>query len=158
MGRVRSATLVDVDAIAAVHRLSRADYYGLPADENDDRAAMWEHFLGEPNRSTFVAETSGKVVAVMSTHRSADPDAAVELTAIYVHPEHFGEGIGSALYKVFDDERMADESAVLEVWAGNRRAIAFYERRGWTRTATTRPGPQETPFVTYRLEARRGAG
>ena len=152
---VRPATLADVDRIAAVHRLSRADYYGSSPDDNDGREAMWTHFLSEPSRVTYVAEMSGCVEAVMSALRSVDPDAAFELTAIYVHPARFGEGIGSRLYQVFDDGRGDDEIAVLEVWEGNRRAVDFYERRGWMRAQTTRPGPQDIPFVTYRLEARR---
>lgn len=158
MDRVRRAELADVDQIAAVHRLSRADYYGIRPDEHDDRAAMWQHFLGEPNRITYVAEGSDEILAVMSAQRPADPVEVLELSAVYVHPAHFGRGIGSRLYDVFDAERKPSEAGVLEVWAGNRRAIDFYERRGWTPTSTTRPGPQDLPFVTYRLAVRTDVG
>lgn len=115
---------------------------------------MWKHLLGESGRLTYVAETSDQIEAFMSARRLADRDGALELSAIYVHPAHFGRGIGSRLYQVFESERRSDEPAVLEVWEGNRRAVDFYERRGWTRTDEARPGPRKVPFVTYRLTAR----
>lgn len=150
--------LTDAQQIAEVHRLSRAEYYGLPPDENDEREAMWKHFLCEMDRITYVVENSGVIVAVMSARHLNDPVAACEMTAIYVHPQHFGRGVGSRLYDAFEDERRVDEAGVLEVWAGNHRAIEFYQRRGWTLTPKTRVGPQDIPFVTYCLVARRPAG
>lgn len=104
MEGIRPAIDADADGIAAVHRLSRAVYYGVVPDPKDERATMWAQLLTEEARLTWVAE---------------------------------------------DD----DEVGVLEVWAGNQRAIDFYRRRGWRRTATERPGPQDRPFVTYELAA-----
>lgn len=151
---VRPATVADVDRIAAVHRLSRAAYYGSSPDDRDGREVMWVHFLGEPFRVTYVAETSCRVEGVMSARRSVAGEGALELAAIYVHPSRFREGIGSRLYQVFDELREDGEAGVLEVWEGNHRAVDFYERRGWLRTDAARPGPQDLPFVTYRLGAR----
>lgn len=150
---IRLAAPADVDAIAAVHRLSRATYYGSSPDANDGREDMWAHFLADPDMVTHVVLTSGHVDAVMSARWVTDPEPAYELSAFYVHPDRTGQGIGSRLYEVFEDGRSGHEPAVLEVWDGNERAIRFYERRGWRRTGVTRPGPQGNPYVAYRLDA-----
>jgi ribosomal protein S18 acetylase RimI-like enzyme len=151
---VRPAALDDAREIASVHRLSRADYYGVPSDPDDDREAMWAQFLAQPERVTFVAEASGAIVGFMSAQRVTSRAAELKMTAIYVHPSRYGSGIGSRLHDLFDGERASEEPGVLEVWAGNVRAIDFYRRRGWIPTSGARPGPQDIDFVTYRLPAR----
>ncbi len=148
---LRRAVLADAREIASVHRVSRADYYGVPPEADDDREAMWAHFLVQQGRVTHVAQASGAVVGFMSALHLTDPAIEVKLTALYVLPTHYGQGIGSLLHDTFLEGRGHDEPGVLEVWAANRRAVGFYERRGWLATATTRPGPQDVAFVTYRL-------
>ena len=150
MEQVRRAVLADADQIAAVHRLSRATYYGPTPDDSDDRAAMWRQLLSGPDRLTYVVELSGRVVAFMSTRRDIG-SATLELSAIYVHPERFGQGLGSRLYRVFEGERGPGERAVLEVWAANTRTIDVYKNRGWTPTSSTRDGPKGIPLVAYEL-------
>ncbi|MFC6341240.1 GNAT family N-acetyltransferase [Nocardioides hankookensis] len=139
-----------------MHRQSRADYYGEPPVEGDDREAMWAHLLTQPERSTSVAESPESVVGFMSARRHPGGAGELELTALYVLPNLYDQGIGSRLHDVFDTERGDDRVGLLEVWAGNRRAISFYERRGWEATVTTRPGPQGIDFVTYRLRPTTG--
>ena len=150
----RPAVTTDVPALAHVHRLSRALYYGTTADADDNREEMWAHFLGQPARITHVTEESGVVVGLMSAARRREPEPALELTALYVLPTRVGHGIGGRLHERFEGERHRDEPGVLEVWAGNDHAIRFYGRRGWIATSTTRPGPDGVDFVTYRLPGR----
>ncbi len=142
----------DATDIGRVHRLSRAWYYGTEADPADGRDEMWRELLSRPGRSTCVAELGGAVVGFLSMLRPAEPGAPLEMTALYVLPDHIGSGIGARLYEDFERERRPDEHAVLEVWAGNERACAFYIARGWVRTTTSRPGPQGQDFVTFVLE------
>jgi ribosomal protein S18 acetylase RimI-like enzyme len=152
--RTRPAVLADAADIAAVHRLSRASYYGEAPDPEDDRAAMWAQLLTEASgdaRLTWVVEDKGGVVGFLSVRRPPERAGTLELTAIYVRPENFGQGVGSRLYDVFVDARDGEEAGTLEVWAGNRQAIDFYRHRGWTATTSERPGPQGRPFVTYEL-------
>jgi ribosomal protein S18 acetylase RimI-like enzyme len=152
---LRRARLTDAREIARVHRLSRAHYYGVLPESNDDREAMWAHLLSQHDRLTWIAEASGAIVGFLSArHSGALPDAELELTAIYVLPEHYGRGVGSRLHDAFERERGSDVSGVLEVWAANSRAIEFYRRRGWIPTETVRPGPQDAEFVTYQLRSR----
>jgi len=152
--RLRPGTDRDVEEIAHVHRLSRAWYYGTEADPGDGREATWAHLIAQPGRRFHVAVRSDRLVGFMSAIRTEDLEPTLELTALYVLPEHLGSGVGPRLYEQFDAERRDVDTGLLEVWRGNARATSFYVRRGWTPTATTRPGPQDLDFVTYRLAPR----
>ncbi len=60
-------------------------------------------------------------------------DGVGELYAINVDPDHWGTGAGVALIDAAVDALQASgfTSAVLWVHPDNRRARAFYARRGW---------------------------
>jgi len=150
---LRRALLGDAASIARVHRLSRAVYYREPPVEDDDREAMWSHLLRQRDRDTYAAETAGSIVGFMSARHIPGPPSEFELTALYVLPSEYNRGVGSRLYNLFDRERGHGTPGILEVWAGNPRAIDFYRRRGWVSTYTSRPGPQCVDFITYRLPA-----
>lgn len=163
--RMRPATTGDVRAIAHVHRWSRAAYYGTTADPDDGREEMWAHLLGQPERIAHVVEDDNQIIGFLLTRRVAEPEVALEMMALYVLPDRHGQGYGAQLYELFESELGPGELGVLEVWAGNDRAIAFYRARGWRPTERTRPGPQGCGYVTYRLPAvteepgpRAGAG
>ncbi|WP_137283978.1 GNAT family N-acetyltransferase [Halorussus salinisoli] len=73
-----------------------------------------------------------------------DEDAAAQLPRIYVHPDHWGEGVGSAIIDRIETwvaERGA-ERLRLVVLADNEVGNAFYERRGY-RTV----GSRESEFA-----------
>jgi ribosomal protein S18 acetylase RimI-like enzyme len=87
---------------------------------------------------TYVAEIDGAFAGycyVAAPSREADlgPEAA-ELVAMYVDPAHWRQGVGNALMRVAL-ERLAGlpyTEAVLWTFKENDRAIAFYERYGWS--------------------------
>jgi GNAT superfamily N-acetyltransferase len=74
----------------------------------------------------------------------------LELHALYVLPEHWGTGVGPALYDRFPP-RLGEAVGVLDVWDGNRRAIRFYERRGWVLDGRSRPASDGTAYVGMTL-------
>jgi ribosomal protein S18 acetylase RimI-like enzyme len=147
---LRRAVRADAPAIAAVHRLSRAAYYGDAPADDDGREDMWRHLMGQSGAVTYVVEDDGEIVAFMSARRVDSPVKALEMSALYVLPDRFGRGTGTRLHQVFESALRDDEVARLEVWEGNLRAIDFYRRHGWTATSVTRPGPHDKPFITYR--------
>jgi ribosomal protein S18 acetylase RimI-like enzyme len=151
---LRLAGPEDAPAVAHVHRESRSWYYQVPPDPRDGRESLWQSLLSDPRQTTYVAlEQGGTLVGFVSSHRPERDGGPVKLDSLYVLPSHFAQGIGSALYRKFDACERRGGPALLEVWSLNSRAIAFYVRRGWVETSTERPGPQEQPFVTYRLAA-----
>lgn len=145
---LRAATVEDAAAIAAIHVASRAAYYGEhldPAEAARDREPMWRRLVAEGGRVTVVAEDEG-----LTGFLHVRLGKTLELVSIYVLPEMFGRGIGSALHDRFEEIR-GGRPAELEVWDGNARAQAFYAARGWRATDRTRDGITGIPFVTWRL-------
>ncbi len=86
--RLRLAGVGDAEAVAHVHRLSRAQYYGTEADPGDGREAFWSGLLAEPDRATHLAEAAGRVIGFVSSIRVVEPTSGLELTSPYVLPEH----------------------------------------------------------------------
>lgn len=78
----------------------------------------------------------------------------MELIGLYVLPEAWGSGVGHDLHQRFVGLLGSAPRAtkgVLEVWNGNRRALAFYQRHGWAADGRCRPGPGARPFLGLRL-------
>jgi ribosomal protein S18 acetylase RimI-like enzyme len=103
----------------------------------------------------IVAEVDGEVVGFVSVGASRDDDADGELYAIYVHPDHWGTGVGRALMEAGEAElrRLGHRDVVLWVLDDNPRARRFYERAEWATDGATR-GIEifgaEVPEVRYR--------
>jgi ribosomal protein S18 acetylase RimI-like enzyme len=165
---IRWATLEDARAIAAVHIASwRAAYRGLMPDRTLDELTVegrqrdWQEWLAEEGerRQTLVAERDGKIEAFctleMPSREEDEPEGVAGIPALYAHPDAFGRGAGPALMDAAIEamrERGYRES-ILWVLEGNRRAEAFYERRGWKRDGGARAA--DYPGVTYASEADR---
>lgn len=82
-------------------------------------------------------------------------DDEAGLKAIYVDPDHWGRGVGTALLERGVDLLPADVGALrLEVLAGNHAARRFYEARGFERTGTSETdiGGESYESVVYALE------
>lgn len=73
--------------------------------------------------------------------RSADDEsssAVAKLTRLYVHPAHWGQGLGTALLERGEEALREDgyDRLRLEVFAENGDGRRFYEGRGFEQTAT----------------------
>jgi GNAT superfamily N-acetyltransferase len=111
--------------------------------------ARWEASLEDAGTRILVAEVDGRVVGVAAV-------AGEWLDALYVVPEHWSSGIGSALHdRALDDLRTLGASRChLWVLEENEQARRFYERRGWRQNETTRlvPYPPHPIDVGYTRE------
>ena len=138
---VRRARLEDARAIARVHAETWREAYEhvfgserLASVSTDARLGQWERILAAGQSDVFVAVDDGDgIVGFVSTGDSRDADAEAELFAIYVLPEAWGTGAGSALMRAgIEAMRLrASGDAVLWVLDDNPRARRFYEREGW---------------------------
>ncbi|HUO45807.1 MAG TPA: GNAT family N-acetyltransferase [Acidimicrobiia bacterium] len=138
--RARPAEITDAESIARVHieswRIAYAEI--LPADflagmSVERRAERWSQLLAQGDSSTVVVETEQGIVAGFATVSSGPEAATGELQAIYLAPEHWGQGLGRTLMGAAE-EQLRDaghEDAVLWVFADNPRARRFYEAAGW---------------------------
>jgi ribosomal protein S18 acetylase RimI-like enzyme len=136
---VRPARREDAAAIADVHvRTWQTAYEHIFDAERlagigDRRRTQWEEWLADPQPGVrvFVAEEAGRVVGFVSVGDSRDEPGKAELFAIYVLPEAWGSGAGSALMTSALEELRSYSSAALWVLEDNPRARRFYEREGW---------------------------
>jgi GNAT superfamily N-acetyltransferase len=144
--RVREATPDDTDAIVAVTAAGwRTAYRDIVAQDRltELPLARWRHEvhvgLRRPVEDAFsyVAEIDGQFagycfVAAPSREPDLGPDVA-ELVAIYVEPDRWGQGAGTALMRAAMDRlsELPYREVFLWTFKGNDPAIAFYERQGW---------------------------
>jgi len=132
--------------MARVHWRSSNAAYG----RNDDfqrRLAASHGLFDEAGVRPFLAEEDGAVIGVLTVGDD-------ELYAIYVHPEHWGRGVGQALLdRAHVELAQTCEVATLTCLVGNARARRFYERNGWELgEQVTEPhfGGEPTEVVRYR--------
>jgi GNAT superfamily N-acetyltransferase len=160
--QVRHATARDAASIARIQERGWQVAYRhvFPADKLDRggfiKAEVWRQRLRHPPSgwATFVAARERLVVGFASVGPSRDLPRLGELYAIYVEPDEWSAGAGSALLREAERElggRFGE--ATLWVLEANDRARRFYERAGWSldgaRKADERWGV-EAPEVRYR--------
>lgn len=82
-----------------------------------------------PGRKMWVAELDGEIVGTVSSAKEGDTQW---VTALAVHPNKQGKGIGTALIKWVQDFafRNGDKKIMLDVEIENERALAVYEKAG----------------------------
>ena len=105
----------------------------------------------------FVAECDGIVLGWMTCGGSRDEDASSdvgELHGVYVDPQAWGKGIGSALMKecLAQLRSQGYARATLWVFAANDSTRNWYERQGWRPDGTESSFPiagTELPVVRY---------
>ena len=116
--------------------------------QNASLLVTYEPFLGRAPVEEFIA--AGNVERYFDEHwhdaTIATSDGAILgvavlvgslLDLIWVRPESRSQGVGSALMEAIERQAASEGSVLtLEVWDVNRRAVAFYERRGFSLSAT----------------------
>ncbi len=166
MLQVRDAAVDDTEAIVSATATGwRTAYRGIVTDERLAELPVdrWRREIGEGLRRpvadafTRVAEVDGAFAGycyVAAPPREAeDAPGDVELVALYVDPEHRGQGAGSALMRTALT-RLAElgyERVFLWTFAENDRTIAFYERHGWSRDGAEKVHPR-AQAVAVRLQ------
>ena len=137
---VRPARREDAAALADVHMRTWQTAYEhvfgaerLARIDEERRRAQWEEWLTDPQpgRQVFVAEEGERAVGFASVGDNRDEAGKGELFAIYVLPDAWGSGAGSALMAAALDALRGYSSATLWVLEDNPRARRFYEREGW---------------------------
>lgn len=144
---VRPATVADADEIAVIHVLSwQAAYRGLmPQDYLDGldlavRAAGWRQRMAalDLSRSGVLVVTAGAGIAGFAGYwptrdGDGDPVGTGEVTAIYLHPDAWGQGLGRQLMTATLANLAAAGYRDATLWAlqDNVRARRFYSRAGW---------------------------
>lgn len=159
---VRPATARDAKAIAEIHVATWKAAYSdlLPADyiakmTVDKRQAYWREAIEYSEPQLLVATEGDKVVGFVGFDRSRDAktrSTVGEIWAIYVHPEHWRQGAGLALWDGARDGLKDEGCTQVTLWVllGNVRALEFCEHAaGFKREM---PSLKTTDFDGTRLE------
>jgi GNAT superfamily N-acetyltransferase len=173
--KIRAAEPADVDALAETAVAAWTEgFRGIVPERVDPRTAwrparIAERLAGEASDGSEIlaAEVGGEVRGLVLHGPSRDRRAAPgegEIVALYVHPDNWRGGIGSALVEAALDALAAAGHSEAIVWtlAESPRNLAFYESLGFARDGGTqrRPSfgsPLEVRFRTT-LIGRRPAG
>ncbi|NVZ69897.1 GNAT family N-acetyltransferase [Pseudomonas costantinii] len=168
---IRAARIEDAGDIAWVHirswqqayrELMPADYLASLEATQPRRETFWRQSIEQGREAVFVARVEGHVVGWIAVSPSrdedADPGETGEVQALYVLAEHWGTGVGRALW-LKGLEHLADlglETATLWVLAQNQRAIGFYRNAGWVAQAdsnrTLSRGGRDLEEVRYQSQ------
>ncbi|MBO9513392.1 MAG: GNAT family N-acetyltransferase [Variovorax sp.] len=158
---VRPATLRDAKAIAEVHAAAvRAAYAGILPDDQlsalapASREAKWREAIEFSEPQVHVAELGGEVVGFVGFDRSRDPktpSTTGEIWALYVKPEHWGKGVGVALWDAGREGLEEEGCTVVTIWVPlrNDRALRFCELAGFKREMKT---AKTTAIGTVKIE------
>lgn len=161
----------DVSGLIRIHGLAWQEAYAdlLPkevlqqqtVDPSEKEVQQWYNRLQENKDGIFVAVDSKQVVRGFADFRWGETEMKAfvgdnegEVRAIYVEPDYWGEGIGTALLdrgiKQFRDNV---DTVCLEMLSGNEVGQEFYESYGFERTSTSEFKIEETtyPTVVYKL-------
>jgi GNAT superfamily N-acetyltransferase len=150
---VRPASPTDVDALAAVELHTALTAYAhifppeAPTPTRDEFTTRWEARLSRVPTGVgiFVAEVGDEVVGLVM----ADPTPEVDddahrhghLRALYVHPDHWHQGLGRRLHDTAREYlRVArPQLRTLTLWVMENNTVARtrYESWGWHPTPTT---------------------
>jgi len=147
---IRAATPDDAVAIEAVHFVSRdAVYSGTIPDwprhgpQQTERIARWKDWLESPDIVTFVGEVSGEIVGFVTVRATRDADVdgqhVAEMPTLYVHPDHWRSGLGTALCDAALDEAHKNGFQELTLWVVdlNAGARSFYAAYGFEEDGAT---------------------
>jgi GNAT superfamily N-acetyltransferase len=169
---VRPAALGDVEGIARVHVQAWRESYRelipqakLDALSVEKRAAQWRHTLGNPDRTTFVAEDDGGVCGFASGGGIlwSGLSTGSEVSALYLLDANKRRGVGRLLFRTELSMLAGRGFASAGLWVLTRNVPArhFYQAMGgeagetrvdhWDGLAL-----EETAYVWNDLTAYRG--
>lgn len=140
---IRKADLEDISQIRAVGSASwRATYPGIFPPEFIEHAleqwwseAGFQRSISNAATCNLVAEQDGRIVGMLMGTVSPGEEGQVHLFRLYIHPDHFGQGIGKQLWQAYLHHLAPEVKRVdLDVELQNARAIQFYARLGFQET------------------------
>ena len=138
---VRAATGEDLAAVEAVARDAWYAAYGGFLEPRTVEAGLAEAYdeavlsaaVEHDDIEFLVAEADDEVVGFASAERTWADE--VELHTLYVHPNRWGKGVGSALLSAIEEwtrEQGVDRIAC-GVFAENAVGVGFFEAKGFRR-------------------------
>jgi len=148
---IRELKSADISSLAELHVAAwQVAYRHILPDELLDNLSVdqaqirWSHLIRDTQRITLVAEADGRAIGFVGFGTSRDQDDKSDLVgeiyAAYVHPAHWGQGIGTALLRQAIEHLRGQGFKVVTVWTltENSQARIFYEKTGFLADGATK--------------------
>jgi ribosomal protein S18 acetylase RimI-like enzyme len=144
---IRRAAPADAARLAAFASAAFVDTFGADNRPEDMAAYLAESFgeavqraeIDDPEVTLLLAESGGELLgyAMLRDGDVATPvdgASAIEIARLYAGKRWIGAGVGALLMRsCLTEARSRDKDSIwLGVWERNARAIAFYERWGFS--------------------------
>lgn len=158
---VRPAGLRDAKTIAELHlqALSRLADDGLSKEQQEALVAVartinWREAIEYLEPQVYLACDAGTPLGFVGFDRSRDlgtPPTTGEIWAMAVLPEHWGRGLGLALWDAARDGLLEEGCNKVSIWLPllNQRAGRFFELAGFKRELKT---AKTVPLGAVKLE------
>jgi GNAT superfamily N-acetyltransferase len=148
MTKIIPVTAAHIPAIAALHIEGWKGAYGgivdplyLESLTLEKRICDWSEWMRSGESEVFLAEEEGTPAGfvVIGRTKTAPPGSSPirpshsgEIYALYLHPDYWRKGIGTALLKHAAIELKARKHSAVCLWVldANTRAKSFYEKMG----------------------------
>jgi GNAT superfamily N-acetyltransferase len=133
IGRTHDALLLARIHLRTVSFAYRAFFSDSPPPTVLDLTHLWEERLEDPTAEAFAVSCYGEPVGTVAVRQDPEFDLEGQLLGLHVLPGFWARGLGSALHDraILALSGQSYDAAGLWVIAGNLRARAMYEKRGW---------------------------
>ena len=164
---IRFAKLHDAHAIASIHIASwQKIYYGhipdailntLSITEHEQR---WHNFI-KKDVAILILEKDNQIIGFASLGPSrdtdTDPSKCGEISAIYLHPDVWHQGLGKKLCStaLLELAKMGFDEVILWVLKENHQARKFYVAMGFVETSHTKIEPYGKDVILQEIRYRR---
>jgi GNAT superfamily N-acetyltransferase len=120
------------------------------ASEHETTEDQWREWIRR--WPTFVAFHQSRPVAMVAGAPGEQPGER-KLVAAWVHPDHRGNGIATALVERVEEWARSDGADTLTLWVARNNAAAagLYERRRFEPTGRCRPLPSDPRIMEDQL-------
>jgi GNAT superfamily N-acetyltransferase len=140
---IRRATADDLNGIVDVHVASwdaAKDGLGITSRRSrDERARQWAEVLASESTTLVAEDSDGAILGFLCFGPSRDEDrrGEVEIYTLYVEPDRWRQGVGSALI-----DRVPESGVPISLWTseGSAQARGFYARHGFQPDGATEAG------------------
>lgn len=136
---VRAARPADARAAAEVHCASAVTaFVGIfpteaPVPTPESVGSEWVALLADPESDVFVGLYNDRVAGTGGISPDPETPTGMVLTRFYVHPDHWGRGLGGRLYRRTLERARDRDLGELNLWVleDNPRSRTMYEQLGW---------------------------
>jgi ribosomal protein S18 acetylase RimI-like enzyme len=110
----------------------------------------WHRWLA--TSAVFIAHEEDLPVAMVAGIEG-EADDERRLVAMWVHPQHRGQGLGSSLVTAVVDWASEEGAHRLVLWVadGNDAALHLYRRHGFTKTGSSMPLPSNPTIDEHQM-------